>query len=130
MKKAVVCLVFVLVVMTETFIYWFIQPPLEFPLKRVIALTQKQGTVMVIDVPLYGIPVDSAYIQNKVIDLDDHVIVQSPVEAYEKGAAYKILTDSRLRPGDYNVVLWVNYKLNPFVWKEAEFNLAVLTVKE
>jgi hypothetical protein len=108
-------------------VYWATQPPKAFALVPVRNVVQRSGSLSVVDVP---VSVDSkAFLRHKLIDLEGKTVYESPIEPFIEGTQYKVLTDSRLEPGEYNVILWVSYRLNPISWKQQEFVLAVLNVR-
>lgn len=129
MKKLKTILGLLAFLVAQTFLYWMLQPGFVFPLTPVRSVEQYTGSVSVLDIPLEVSNLDKAMIKNKIIDLKGKIVAESDFAEWSRGDQYKILTDSRLLPGEYNVIVSVQYRVNPVQSRKAEFIIAVLNVR-
>lgn len=111
--------------------YWTFQsvPDLhdQYPVDIV---TQNYGNSSKIEVPqLSDVENSVFYVYTTTIDLKGHLILVSPALMFNKGNdKYSVLTYSNLPAGNYNVIVHLNYALNPIRNAKQSFTLATLSV--
>lgn len=112
-------------------IYWYFQPSLVFRLAPVGHVSQLEGESVVIDIPIKSyLSISHFFLYTKTVDLNGNVLRQTKTAEFETTDKYKVITYSKLPPGDYNIVMNVEYQLNPIAWRHQEFTLVVLSVKK
>jgi hypothetical protein len=112
-------------------LYWAQESPTSLEgIQPIAVVTQTYGQSSVIRVPqLSKITNEAFYVYSTTIDTDGQLIMVTPALFLKRHQdTYSVLTYHNLPVGNYNVVVNVNYEVNPIKSSSQRFTLATLSV--
>lgn len=119
-----------LLIVGALWLYWYLEPAEPLPAsEKYKMLKVEQGESKVLDVPIYQFNyLSGLYFSTATLDIKGNIVWRTPRVPYRKNERYKILTPSKLSPGNFSVVMTIDYQLNPLYRGEDDVEFINLLV--
>lgn len=110
-------------------LYWYLEKPRRLVGSDYTTLVLTAGESKVVDVPVYYYEYLSPfYFSTKTTDGKGHIIWRTKSIMYVPGEQYKIVTPSKLSPGNFSIIMTINYQLNPLYRDEQDISFVNLLI--